>query len=162
MGWLDIVILVMLVIPTFIGMKAGIIKAILSLAGVIVGVILAGHFYTTLAGQLTFITQRSLAEIVAFGMILIGVMIVAAVAAALIKWVVSAVMMGWVNRLGGAVFGFFVGAVSSGAMLTMWANFLGPGDAIANSALAQILLDTFPIILALLPAEFDSVRSFFQ
>ena len=45
--------------------------------------------------------------------------------------------------------------------LTMWANFLGPGDAISGSALARLLLDSFPVVLTLLPAEFDSVRSFF-
>jgi len=35
MNWLDIVIIVLIAIPTLIGLKIGIIKAALSLAGVI-------------------------------------------------------------------------------------------------------------------------------
>ena len=162
MSWLDIIILIIIVVPTLIGLKVGIIKAVLSLAGVIVGVILAGQYYTELAGALTFISQESLARVAAFAIILIGVMVVASIAAALIKWAVSAVMLGWVNRLGGAVFGFALGGIFGGALLTMWANFLGPGQAMENSFMAQLLLDAFPVVLSLLPSEFDSVRSFFQ
>jgi len=33
---------------------------------------------------------------------------------------------------------------------------------VADSALANFLLDSFPFILVLLPDEFDSVRSFFD
>ena len=161
MNWLDIVIIVLIAIPTLIGLKIGIIKAALSLAGVILGTILAGHYYVALAEQLTFISQDNLAKIAAFAIILIGVMLIASVLAAVLKWVVSAVMLGWVNRLGGAVFGFLLGAVFCGALLAIWANFLGTG-AITSSGLATLLLDRFPMVLALLPEEFDAVRSFFQ
>ena len=72
------------------------------------------------------------------------------------------VMLGWVNRLGGAAFGFVLGAVFCSALLAIWAKFLGVDGPIAESSLAALLLDRFPIILALLPSEFDAVRSFFQ
>ena len=162
MNWLDIVILALIVIPTLIGLKVGIIKAVLSVVGVIVGVILAGRYYVAFAEHLTFISQPSLAKIAAFAIILIGLMVIAAVVASLIKWAVSAVMLGWVNRLGGAVFGFVLGAIFCGALLSIWVKFVGISDPVDESALAALLLDTFPMVLALLPAEFDSVRSFFQ
>ena len=162
MNWLDIVIIVLVTIPTLIGLKAGIIKAAMSLAGAIVGIILAGRYYIDLAEQLTFITQDNLAKIVAFAIILIGAMLIASVLAAVLKWIVSAVLLGWVNRLGGAVFGFVLGAIFCGALLTIWAKSLGAEGAIVESALAPLLLDQFPIVLALLPAEFDAVRSFFR
>ena len=98
----------------------------------------------------------------AFAIILIVVMIIAAIAAALIKRIVSAMLLGWVNHLGGAVVGFGFGLIFCGALLTMWVKFLGIGDSISGSALANFLLDVFPVVLAFLPAEFDSVRSFFQ
>ena len=79
-----------------------------------------------------------------------------------LKWAVSAVLLGWVNRLGGAVFGFILGAFFCGALLTIWAKYLGIAGPIGDSAFAKLLLDVFPIALALLPSEFDSVRSFFQ
>jgi len=162
MNWLDIVILIIIIIPTLIGLKVGIIKALLSIAGVIVGVILAGRYYVVLAEHLTFISQPSLAKIAAFAIILIVVMIIAAVLASVIKWVVSAVMLGWVNRLGGAVFGFVLGMIFCGALLAIWVKFVGISGPIHESILAALLLDGFPMVLALLPGEFDSVRSFFQ
>ncbi len=64
MNWLDIVILVVVVIPVFLGLRIGIIKAVLSLTGLIVGIILAGQFYEPLSEQLSFIPQAGMAEVV--------------------------------------------------------------------------------------------------
>ena len=162
MNWLDIVITVVVVIATFWGLRTGIIKAVLSLAGLIVGIILAGHYYVPLAEQLAFISQAGIARIVAFAIILIGVMVIAGVLASVLKWIASVVMLGWVNRLGGAVFGLVLGAIFCSALLATWVKFLGIGVAITESGLAAILLDRFPMVLALLPGEFDAIRSFFQ
>ncbi|MEE8418744.1 MAG: CvpA family protein [Dehalococcoidales bacterium] len=162
MSWLDIVILVILAVTTFTGLRRGLIKSVLTLAGLIIGIILAGRLYTYVAGLLTFIQQEGIAEVVAFILILVVVMIIAAVAASLLKWFASIVMLGWANSLGGAVFGLILGAISAGALLTLWANFLGAPDVVADSGIAGILLDKFPAVLALLPSEFDSIRSFFQ
>ena len=162
MNWLDIVIVVAVAISTFLGLRMGIIKAVLSLAGVIVGVILAGRFYVPLSEQLAFIPGEKVAEIVAFAIILIGVMVIAAVLASLLKWAASVVMLGWVNRLGGAAFGLVLGAIFCAALLATWVKWLGAGIIIAESIVAAILLDKFPLVLALLPDEFDVIRSFFQ
>ena len=161
MNWLDIVIIVVIAITTLIGLRTGIIKAALSLAGLIVGVILAGRYYLPLSEQLAFIPQASVAKIVAFAIILVGVMIIAGVLASLLKWAASVVMLGWVNHLGGAVFGLVLGAIFCGALLATWVKFLGIAEAITESNLAFILVDFFPVVLALLPEEFDAVRSFF-
>ncbi len=162
MNWLDIVVLIILAISTVVGLKAGIIKTVLSVVGVVVGIILAGRYYVALAGSLAFIPQPNLAEIVAFAIILIAVTLVATVIAWLLKWAVSAVMLGWVNRLGGAIFGLVMGAIFCGALLTIWVKFAGSSGPVRDSALAKMLVDSFPIVLALLPGEFDSVRSFFR
>ncbi len=162
MYWLDIVILVGVVITVFLGLRIGIIKAALSLVGVIVGVILAGHYHVLLAEQLSFIPQAGVAEVVAFAIILIGVMVIAVVLARLLKWAASVVMLGWVNHLGGAAFGLVLGAIFCSALLAIWVKWLGVGSTITESIVAAILVDKFPLILALLPDEFDAIRSFFQ
>ena len=161
MNWLDIVIIVAIAIPTVIGLRIGIIKAALSLAGLIVGVVLAGGYYVPLSQQLSFIPDEKVAKVVAFAIILIGIMVVAGVLARLLKWAASVVMLGWVNQLGGAIFCFVLGAIFCGAVLAIVVKFLGAG-VIAESELAAVLLDRFPMVLALLPPEFDAVRSFFQ
>jgi len=163
MSWLDLVLVVVLVVGAFLGLRMGIIKAVLSLAGVIVGVVLAGQYYIALADILPFFSETSdAAKIVSFAIILIVVMVIAAVAARFLKWAASVMMLGWVNQLGGAVLGLILGAIFCGALLAIWVKWLGAGDVITESMIAPVLLDKFPLILALLPDEFDAIRSFFQ
>ncbi len=162
MNWLDIVIVIIVAISIFLGFRIGIIKAVLSLAGLIVGIVLAGRYYAPLSERLAFIPQARVAEIVAFAIILIGVMLMTTVLAILLNRAASAVMLGWVNHLGGAVFGLALGALLCSALLAIWANFGDSHGAITQSMLATILLDRFPAVLALLPDEFDVIRSFFR
>jgi len=158
MNWLDIVIIVAIAITTFIGLKIGLIKAVLSLVGLIVGVVLARLFYVPLSEQLGFIPQATVAKVVAFAIIMIGVMIIAGVLAMVLKWITSVMMLGWVNRIGGAVFGLVLGAIICGAFLALWVEIFGAGEVIANSSLASIL-SRFPSVLGLMPGEFGSTGS---
>ena len=163
MNWLDIVIIILIAVPTVIGLKIGIVKALFTVVGGIIGVILAGRFSGSLGEMMTFISDPALAKVAAFAVILIVVLIIAAVASSFVKWVLSAILLGWVNKLGGAILGFILGAIFCGAILTMWVNFYqGSNNTIDGSPLAIFLLDGFPIVLGLLPAEFDSVRTFFE
>jgi len=161
MNWLDIVIIIVIAIPAILGLKTGIIKASFSLAGLILGVILAGHYYVPFSEQLSALSP-AIARIVAFAIILVGVWVVAILLSGLVERAVSMMLLGWVNRLVGAVFGFVVGAILCGALLAVWVKFLGIQSFIVDSALATILLDRFPMVLALLPDEFSALRSFFQ
>ena len=158
MHWLDIVIIVAIAITTFIGLKIGLIKAVLSLVGLIVGVILARLFYVPLSEQLGFIPQATVAKVVAFAIIMVGVMIIAGVLAMVLKWITSVMMLGWVNQIGGAVFGLVLGVIICGAFLALWINIFGAGEVIANSSLASIL-SRFPSVLGLMPGEFGSTGS---
>ncbi|MFC1967657.1 CvpA family protein [Chloroflexota bacterium] len=162
MNWLDIVIIVLILVPTVMGLKAGLIKTVLTLAGVIIGVILAGRYHGLLAEQLTFISQPNLANIAAFVIILLVVMIIAGILASVLKWITSLMLLGWVNRLGGAALGFIMGALFCGAVLAIWARLPVAEGLLTDSLLASLLLDNFPVVLALLPGEFDSIRSIFQ
>jgi membrane protein required for colicin V production len=159
MNWLDIVIIIIIAIPTFIGLKMGIVKALFIIAGGIIGIVLAGRFSDQLGAVFS---DSGWAKVVAFAVIFLVVMLIASIAAKLVKWALSAVLLGWVNSLGGAILGFIMGAFFCGAILAIWVLFLGIGETVANSALSGFLLDGFPFVLGLLPGEFDSVREFFN
>ena len=161
MHWLDIVIVLVVVIPVFIGLRQGIIKAALSLVGLIVGIMLASNFYEPLAKVLGFIPNQDIANIVAFILILAVAMVIATLLAHLLKFLASVTMLGWIDHAGGAIFGFLIGAIFCSALLAVWVQFFGTGLA-TESFLAETLLDKFPLILGLLPSEFDAIRDFFQ
>ena len=161
MNWLDIVIAIILVIQVIVGLSQGLIKALLGLIGLIVGIVLAGRFYENLGSRLTFIDNPDAANVAAFVAILLIVWVVFSIIATILTKIVSAVFLGWVNKLGGAVFGLLMGALFVGAALAVWAKFFG-SDALADSVLATFLLDKFPVVLALLPSQFDSIKDFFE
>jgi membrane protein required for colicin V production len=162
MNWLDIVIIIVLIVSVFSGLKNGIIKSVLSLAGLIIGVVLAGRYYLPLAEKLSIIPHEGATKIIAFVIILGVVMTIFWIIGELLTKVISAIMLGWVNRLGGAILGVVLGGISCGAALAIWVKFMGMAGAIADSAIAPVLINYFPVVLSLLPSEFDPVRSFFK
>ena len=162
MNWLDIVIFILLIISAIGGLVSGLIKAVLSLVGLIMGIVLAGHFYVTLSGHLTFISNQNAARITAFIIILLVVIIIAALLGVLLTRLVSTISLGWLNRVGGAVFGILLGAFFIAALLSIWVKYAGGDNIISGSVLAPILVDRLPLVLALLPSEFNSVHQFFQ
>jgi len=162
MNGLDIVILGVIAVATFGGLLIGLIAAGLSLAGIIVGIILAGRYYLPFSQQLGFIPEENIAQVVAFAIILVGVMLIAVALAMVLRWAFSLIKLGLIDRIGGAVFGLAAGWLLCGAMLAVWVKFVGAGATVTGSVLASLLLEHFPVVLGLLPAEFDAVRSFFQ
>ena len=161
MNWLDIVIIIAMIISIFIGLMLGFIRMVISLAGIIVGVILASHFYRQLAGVLTFVSNPNIANVVAFIIILVGVMLLALIAASLLRAILKKATLSWLDRVGGATLGFVTAAILISAILASIAKFFGQGP-VTESLLAGILLNKFPIILGLLPAEFNAIRNFFH
>jgi membrane protein required for colicin V production len=161
MNLVDIVILVAIAVPVFQGLRKGLIGSLLSLVGIILGIFLAGQFYDTVGSWLGFIDNPDIANVAGFIIILVATMVVAEIIARVLRTIISIVLLGWVDKLGGAVFGGLLGAIAVSALLATWVHFFET-DAIVNSGIASLLLDNFPIILGLLPAEFDTIRDFFS
>jgi membrane protein required for colicin V production len=161
MNWLDIVIIIALAIPTLAGFMQGLIKTVLSLAGVIIGIVLAGNFYEPVSRLLGFISNEDIANVVAFILILVVIMIIAMILARVLKFLAKVTLLGWVDHIGGAAFGFLMGAILFSALLAALVQFFGDSF-VTESLLAAIMLDKFPLILSLLPSKFNSIRDFFQ
>ena len=161
MHWLDIVFIIILFVPTFIGLRQGLIKAALFFVGLLVGVVLAGNFYQPVSKIFGFISNENVAYILAFILILVLVMVAAFLLARLLKSIIKVAMLGWVDNVGGALLGFLSSFIFLSAILATWVKLFGSGM-INESFLARVMLDYFPLVLGLLPSEFDAVRDFFQ
>ena len=162
MNWLDIIILVTLLLAVVAGLSTGAIRGLINLVGLVVGVVLAGRFYSNVAGWLAFIHNANFANVVGFGLILVFVIVIAEVVGMLLHNFVSGLMLGWLNRLIGGLLGLLVGAITWGAILTLWIKFSSNTDAVSASVLAKIMLHDFPLVLDLLPSSFSGVKSFFS
>jgi len=161
MNWLDIVIIVVAVLLGIVGLRQGIIKTVFGIAGLIVGIVLAGRYYDELAALLSS-SGATWANIAAYAIILIATLIVAGVVGSLVAKLVHLVLLGWLDRLVGCVLGVFIGGLLCAAVLAIVVKYYpGTEAVISQSGLAKFLMEGFPLLLALLPGEFDFIRDFF-
>jgi membrane protein required for colicin V production len=161
MNWLDIVIIVVAVLLGIVGLRQGIIKTVFGIAGLIGGIVLAGRYYGGLAALLSP-SGATWANIAAYAIILFATLIVAGVVGSLVAKLVHLVMLGWLDRLVGCVLGIFIGGLLCAAVLAIVGKYYPGAEAvISQSAVARFLMERFPLLLALLPEEFDFIRDFF-
>jgi uncharacterized membrane protein required for colicin V production len=161
MSWLDIVIIITLVFGVIGGLISGLIRSLLSFAGLVLGIFLAGRGYPTVAGWLTFIHSQSAANIVAFILIFLAVVLAFGILGLIMRQIISAISLGWLDKLLGGVLGFLIGFVVWGALLSIWIHYF-PSNIVKESALAQYIVAGFPLILALLPGSLQGVKDFFS
>jgi membrane protein required for colicin V production len=161
MNWLDLLILAVLLASLIMGLVQGFVSTLTSLIGGIVGVLLASRFYQPLAKLLSFIPNESIANIAAFVVILLAVLIVAAIIGKALKSVLAAVHLGCFDRIAGGVLGLFLGFIFMSAVLAGFVKFFGEGT-VTQSSMAKLLLDRFPLITGLMPSQFGSIRDFFK
>ncbi|MCL2149569.1 MAG: CvpA family protein [Dehalococcoidia bacterium] len=161
MNWLDILITISLVASLIGGLAMGFIRGFIALIGLVAGIIVAGKFYDGLAAHLGFIHHENTAGIIAFAIIFIATMFLAAIIAQILHKVITRIMLGWLDHLLGGLTGLLAGALSWGLLLALWAKFFG-GATLESSLFAPFMAAKFPLVLTLLPPEFDSVREFFR
>jgi len=161
MNWLDIVIIVVAVLLGLVGLRQGIIKTVFGIAGLIGGIVLAGRYYSGLAALLSP-AAATWANIAAYAIILVVALIVASVVGRLVAKLVHIVMLGWLDRLVGCALGVVIGGLLCAAILAIVGKYYPSTEAvIIQSVIARFLMGGFPLLLALLPEEFDFIRDFF-
>lgn len=158
MHWLDLVIVGVIAWSTFAALSNGLIREVVTVGAVIAGGLLAGRLYGDLSSNIEFLIDdqitRDLASFVAiFG----GVVILGQIGATLVRGAAAVLMLGPVDRLGGALFGFAKGVVFVEVLIIAFAAFpaaAGLDVALHDSTLAPVLLEGVPFALRLLPEEF--------
>ena len=134
------------------------------LAAVLLGVVLAGIFHDRLADNLQiFIDDEIGTRIIAFLLIFAIVAIGGWALSLLLRTTATLLMLGWADRIAGAIFGFVKGVLIVQAVTVIFVlqPALGLDGAIADSAIGAFLLDSAPVVGALLPGEFDlALRDF--
>jgi membrane protein required for colicin V production len=162
MNWLDIVILAVVIPFAIFGLWKGVIRAAFGVAGLIGGIALAGHYYRPSA-NLLFPGGGTWSVIAVYAIILIAILIIANIIGWFVARLVHIVMLGWVDRLLGFILGAAIGAMLCAAALAIVSKYLpGTQEAISHSVIARLFMEQSPLLLALLPDEFDFIRDFFS
>jgi membrane protein required for colicin V production len=134
----DILILVILGYSLVRGLFRGLVKEISSVIGVFGGFYAAYTYYKVLAGMLSgLIKDVSYLNILSFLIIFCGVLIVVSVLGVIIKYLLNITFLGWVDRIGGVVFGIAKGILIIAVLFISLTAFLPKGSAfLKNSVLA--------------------------
>ncbi|MFZ0692342.1 MAG: CvpA family protein [Acidobacteriaceae bacterium] len=110
MAIVDWVILIVLILSVVSAAKAGLILEVFSLAGLVLGLLVASWDYQKLTpwmGQ--WIHSPSWNQALSFIVMALGVMIAAGIAGRIVRWSVKSVGLGWADRMAGAAFGLLKG-----------------------------------------------------
>jgi membrane protein required for colicin V production len=164
LNWLDIAIVVAIVAFTVTGYSAGLIREVVTLAGIIAGIIIAGLLYENLATEFGG-GDDDVGLAVSFMVLFGSVYLIAQLCAYIMKKAVSLIMLGSINKVGGAFFGFLKGVIIVEIVLLVFAAYPGLGldGAVEGSAIAPLFVEDIDFLLVLLPSDFDDrIEAFLQ
>ena len=134
----DILIIVILGFSLVRGVFRGMVKEISSIIGVFGGFYAAYTYYTVLAKLLSgLIHDVSYLNILSFLIIFCCVLIIVSVLGVIIKYLLNIAFLGWVDRIGGLVFGIIKAILIVSVLFISLTAFLPKGSSfIKNSVLA--------------------------
>lgn len=124
MNALDLVLGTTLIIGLFRGFWKGFVSEVASLLAVILGIYGAIHFSFFIGGYLaqTADWDKQTIQVVAFGLTLLGIMILVGLLGKIITKLLEASALGFVNRLFGGLFGALKWLLIVGAVLVFFAR----------------------------------------
>lgn len=158
MSTLDTFLIVVIVLCGILGIYWGFIRQVLSVAGLIAGLVLASRYGERVADWLSsFITNETVVQALGFLFVLIAVSAIVSLLATLLRRFVGLLFLGWLDHLIGGVLGLVQGMLLCTVLLLVAAVFPTAvfANALADSRVAPQLMRVIgSMILIFLPAPF--------
>jgi membrane protein required for colicin V production len=136
----DWVIIVALILSVAVAISQGFFLEIFSLAGVVIGFLLASWEYPLVSAHLGFINPPWAADIAGFWIIFMVVMILAGAIGRIASWGMKQAGLRWFDRALGGVFGLLRGALVVAITLMAVAAFAPQTQWLQKSSLAPYFL----------------------
>ncbi len=158
MSTLDTVLVVVIVLCGMLGIYWGFIRQVLSVAGLIAGLVLASRYGERVGDWLSsFITNDTVVQALGFLFVLIAVSATVSLLATLLRRFVGLLFLGWLDHLIGGVLGLVQGMLLCTIILLVAAVFPNQvfANALADSRVAPQLVRVIgSVVLMFLPASF--------
>ncbi|MCK9557597.1 MAG: CvpA family protein [Candidatus Cloacimonetes bacterium] len=113
MAVIDWIILALMLVCTVIGIRRGLIGAVVQFAGVVLAFFLVGHYYPLLANQLMlkYGHSKTLSTIIAVVLILVLIVVIVRFVIWIFERFIRAMKLSWIDRSLGAILGFLNGLI---------------------------------------------------
>jgi membrane protein required for colicin V production len=152
---LDWVLVFLVAASAIAGFMRGLIRSLCSLAGIVVGIVLAGWYAPRVGLWLaTWISPPLVAQVAAFLIIAFGTMLLFALAGRLIRGACKVVGLGLADRFAGSLFGLLRGYLIVAAALLPMASFLAQTPVAQTSIFLPCFLQGAHGISFVLPRDF--------
>jgi membrane protein required for colicin V production len=166
--WVDLLIVGVIAWITFRAFSNGLIREAITLIALLLGIVLAGAFYRQLSADIAFLIENERARnLVAFLALLGGMVILGQLLSIILQRAASLLMLGPLDHIGGAAFGFVKALLLVQVLLFVVAVYPpahGVAAAVDDSKLAPLFLRDVPGVDLALPGEFqnalDQLRQF--
>jgi membrane protein required for colicin V production len=139
-----------------LGIYWGFIRQVLSVVGLIAGLVLANRYGGAVAGWLSsFFSSAALVQVLGFVLVLIAVSAAVSLLATLLHRFIGLLFLGWLDHLIGGVLGLLQGTLISTVIVLVAAFFASEQltDALAHSRVApQLVRWLGALVLVFLPA----------
>jgi membrane protein required for colicin V production len=131
---LDVLVVGIFGLATAFGLWKGMVRQIVTLAGIIGGYIISSKLYGTVAGMLPKGMEPGLAKVLGFLLVFIVCVIASLVLGQLAGRFLKVAGLGWANRLGGGVLGFLKGFLIAAPVVAGLVAFLPSDSALLNTS----------------------------
>jgi membrane protein required for colicin V production len=160
MTLVDWIIVFILVVSILVGIARGFFRSAFSLGGLLLGLALAAWNYGRLAGLFKHVVHSTeVADAIAFLVIALLVMAVAAVLGSLLAKVFQKVGLGCLDRMAGAIFGLFEGALFVTVCILVTVAFFPDTAWLTQSRLPRYFFGALHVSIQVTPSKLsDRVR----
>lgn len=150
----DWVVVLILLLSTIQAAAEGFFVEFFSLAGAVIGYLLAAWEYPHTAVWFTrYVNSQWIADIIGFFTIFLAVVLLAGILGRLIRRAVKGVGLRWFDRFLGAAFGLLRGIVISAVIAVALAAFAPQWGGLQQSRIAPFMLATSRALIWAAPAE---------
>jgi membrane protein required for colicin V production len=150
----DWVVLLIILLSTIQAAAAGFFVEFFSLAGAVIGYLLAAWEYPRMAAWLTrYVTSQWIADIAGFFTIFLAVVLLAGMLGRLTSRAVRGIGLRWFDRLLGGAFGLLRGIVISAVIALALAAFAPQWGGLQQSRIAPFMLVSSRALIWAAPAE---------
>lgn len=160
MNWVDFALIGAAAAFAWAGWRSGLAASLVRLAGVVLAVAVAGAWHDRVLVDLALVSEAPTgwARAATFAVLMAAVIAAGWFAGQVARGMAKALMLGWADAGGGAVLGLLFAVLATQALIAIVviAPISELRDAVAGSAIGSAMMETAPLVEALLPAEFDA------
>jgi membrane protein required for colicin V production len=154
MAWVDWAIVIVVATSMLSGLSQGFVRSACSLGGLALGLVLAAWNYDSVAAVLMAVVRiETVADVLGFLLIALGVMALAGMLGAVIANALHQLGLGCLDKLAGAAFGFFRGALLVTLCILVTVAFLPQAHWLVVARLPRLFFGACHLSTRMSPAE---------